>query len=151
MGNKSMTRAVILSMLVCKVFSAVVAAAGEQAAQEPRQKTAPVALSARRLQTAPKARQTIEFTLKIGKEFEIYSERTHELFRPLKAELLDAKLQPIRSTMTYPQPKRISVNKDPGGDYDVYHGKARFAATCASGEQPAYVRVSYAGYSNRGY
>ena len=123
----------------------------ESPTKETRAIPAPVALSARAVKSESKTERTIEIELNIGTEYEIYSERSHEYLLPLKTELLDAQMQPINSTIQYPNPKIVGFDKALGGDYYVYHGKSQLTATCANNAQPAYVRVFYHGYSTRGY
>ena len=112
----------------------------------------PVAFSAATIESKSKTEQKIELQLAISTEYEIYSEHAHEVFLlPLQIQLLDANLQPVESTISYPKPKRIPFDKELGGDYYVYDGKPKFVATCAVDAEVIYVRLFYHGYSKQGF
>jgi hypothetical protein len=132
------------------VLTSLLAVAAADEIQQPPEKV-PVQLSGRLMTTEPDARKRVEFVLTIGDEFEIYSERKHQFLPPLMVVLLDAEYQTIKSEVVYPKPRKIPFDKELGGDFYVYHGKATFAATCAPDAKPSYVRVVYHGYSKRGY
>lgn len=148
MAYRTLANSIALFTLL---FAVAAADDSQQPPKKPTRKAGPVQLSGRLAKTEPNAKKRVEFSLIIGDEFEIYSERKHESLLPLKADLLDSKLQPIKSKVVYPKPKTIPFDKDLGGNYFVYDGKTKFAATCAPDAKPSCVRVFYHGYSKRGY
>ena len=136
----------------CFLFAVGSADEGQQPPKKPKvKKPAPVQLSARLPKTESKAKTTVEISLAIGDEYEIFSERKHDFLLPLKVELLDTELQPIESKVLFPKPKLIQFGKALGGSHFVYYGKPKFVATCSAKAKPAYVRSFYHGYSKRGY
>ncbi|MEZ6061763.1 MAG: protein-disulfide reductase DsbD family protein [Planctomycetaceae bacterium] len=110
----------------------------------------PVVLAAKSRTTESKNERTIEIQLTIADQIEIYSQQEHPYLRPLKLALLDASLQPIRSTIEYPEPKTIH-DESLGTDYTVYDGITKVVARYSADTSPAYVSVFYLGYNNRGF
>ena len=148
-----MANRIVSSVLIAFALLLSAATAEEKDAVRDEEKTrsGPVAISARQLKTASDAKRSIEITLVIGKEYEIYSARKHKVLLPMRIELLDAKRQPIKSDFSFPKPKTVPLDEALGGDYHVYAGHPKITGVYSGTDKPAYVRVHYRGYSLRGY
>lgn len=115
-----------------------------------RSRPEPVTLSARPLKPTD-SQQSFEIHLKIDDEFEIYSQRKAKFTLPLKVELLDENLKPVKSEFKYPKPKRIPMKELLGSDCFVYSGNPQITAKCDAEHEIKYVRLFSHGYSKRGY
>ncbi len=114
-------------------------------------KILPVSLAAGAIHTTSKTERTIEIQLTLGDKFEIFSQQAHKFFLPLKLELLDENLRPIKAKIQFPKSNTIRFDKELVGDYSVYCGKQKLIAKYARDQKPAHARVFYQGYSRHGY
>ena len=118
---------------------------------EPQVDRMPLVLSSRPTESRSDSERKIEIHLEIGRGYEIYAERKHAFLLPLKLEVLDQELQPIRTTIQYPDAKTIPLDRVLGGDYQAYRGNVKLIATCPTDAQVVYVRVSYHGNYKQQY
>lgn len=135
----------IAALMIAHICSVTCSGEQEHPRKAANMKATPVVLSARPVKSTSKFEQKLQIQLAIGAGYEIYSERKHEFVLPLKLEVLGSRMQPITSTVQYPEPVTVPVDKALGGDYYVYRGNVKLVATYSIDAQPAYVRVFYHG------
>ena len=139
MNRQQIQIAVVIAICLCNAARAV-------AEDSPREKTnakpTPLTLSARLVQQKSKSERKLEIQLAIANGYDIYSERKHDFLRPLKLEVLDAKMRPVSHKLQYPKPKPVPFLD---GVFYVYHGNVKLLASYAIDARPAYVRVFYSG------
>lgn len=123
-------------------------AAAESAQADRPKKPAPVAVAAKVVAASPESERHLEIQLDIADGAEIFAQRDHAFHSPLQITLLDAQRRPIQSNIKYPKPKVVPLERDLGGDYQVYSGNQKINATFPVDKTPKFINVFFSGYTH---